>query len=420
MEVGPTGWVYLLVSALTLGAAVYSQANMMFLALGLLAGGLVVSLVWVWAGLRGLTLERETVSHGVAGEELVLHYRLRKRSRVPGFSLVLTETWGKGMRGYRRSGPMVQRPRRLKERPTGWVMHLPGGGVCHAQASCWPARRGVLDLQRVEVHTDFPFGLLRRVLVFDSPSEVMVLPRIRRMTRRAMAGVTRLDAGGFHHLDKEGGTEEFYSLRDYRKGDSLKVIDWKHTARTGKLLSRELTQPAPPTLRVLLDLGATAMEKADGPQREVDEKELLRIDRAVVLTASLLCDAVAAGYRVGLTVSGADVDPLAPHRSLPHRTEALERLAQLEPGTAPPITRYTGEAPSVIVRPGRGDTGRTIRAGRRAVELFGDDLELLTEYAQPEHVLRLHANPGREREPQAAIGSGSGSGVGGPALVPTR
>lgn len=404
MEVGPTGWVYLFVSALALLAAVYSQANMMFLALGLLVGGLVVSLLWVWAGLRGLELERLTVSHGVAGEELVLHYRVTKRSRVPAFSLVLTETWGKGMRGYKRSGPLAQRPPRLNARPIGWVMHLPGRGDCLAQASCWPARRGVLDLQRMEVHSDFPFGLLRRVLVFDAHDEVMVLPRIRRMTRRAMAGVTRLDAGGFHHLDKEGGTEEFYSLRDYRKGDSLKMIDWKHTARTGKLLSRELTQPAPPTLRLLLDLGAYAMDKADGPLRALDEEELLKVDRAVVLAASLLCDAIAAGYRVGLTVSGADCAALAPHRSLPHRTEALERLAQLEPGTGPSITRHTGEAPSVIVRPGGGDTGRTIRAGRRAVEMYGDDLEQLTEYAQPEHVLRQRAQPTQDRSTAGAKG----------------
>lgn len=398
MEVGPTGYAYLFVLLLSIGAAVYSQANMMFLAAGLLLGGLAVSVVWVWAGLRGLELERAAPTHGVAGEELVLHYRLAKRSRVPAFSLVLTETWGRGAKGYRTSGPLSHKPRRLLERPTGWVMHLPGRRVCQAQASCWPARRGVLGLQRVELHTDFPFGLLRRTLVFEDADEVLVLPRIRRMTRQAMTGIARLDAGGFNHLDKEGGTEEFYALRDYRKGDSLKVIDWKHSARTGKLLSRELTQPVPPTITILLDLGMFARASLDAPPRELGEDQLRQVDRAVALTASLICDAFIAGYRVGLTVSGAEGDPLKPHHSQPHRTLALERLARLVPGTAPAIERHTGEAPSVIVRPGRGG-GRTIRAGRRAFELYGDDLDKLTLYAKPEHVLRMHTAGPREPSP---------------------
>lgn len=391
MEVGPTGFAYLFVLLLAIGAAVYSQANMMYLAAGLLLGGLVVSILWVWAGMRGLRLERVAPSHGVAGEELVLHYQIEKRSRMPAFSLVITETWGRGTKGYRTSGPMAHKPQRLLERPTGWVMHLPGRHQCQAQSSCWPARRGVLPLQRVELHTDFPFGLLRRVLIFEEPGEVLVLPRIRRMTRQAMTGIGRLDAGGFDHLDKEGGTEEFYALRDYRKGDSLKVIDWKHSARTGKLLSRELTQPVPPTLMILLDLGMFARESVDAAPRELTEEQQKQADQAVALTASLICDAFIAGYRVGLTVSGAEGESLRAHHSPPHRTMALERLARLVPGTAPAIERYTGEAPSVIVRPGRGG-GRTIRAGRRAVELYGDDLERLTLYAKPEHVLRMHAS----------------------------
>lgn len=386
IEVGPTGVAYLVVTGMTLGAAVYTQANMMFLALGLLAGGLVASLLWLWVGMRGLTIERLSVAHGVSGEELVLHYQLEKRSRVPAFSLVVSETWGRGVRGFRYAGPMAERPRRLHAKPAGWVMHLGGGQSCQAQASCWPARRGTLVLERIELATDFPFGILRRVVSFDAPDELLVLPRIRRMTRQVLSAITRLDAGGYNHLDKEGGSEEFYSLRKYRKGDSLKVIDWKHSAKTNKLLSRELTQPIPPTLTILLDLSAYAPPAGGGESPKVTEDVQLEMDRAVALTASLVCDAYVAGYRVGLTVSGAAGEPLRPHRSLPHRTRLLETLANLEAGSAPALQRFTGDAPSVIVRPGGGNT-RAIRAGRRALELFGDDLDQLTTYAQPQALL---------------------------------
>jgi len=283
---------------------------------------------------------------------------------------------------------MAERPRRLLAKPKGWVMHLACRHVCQAQASCWPARRGTLPLQRIEVATDFPFGILRRVLVFEDPDEVLVLPRMRRMTRQAMSAITRLDAGGYNHLDKEGGTEEFYSLRKYRKGDALKVIDWKHSAKTNKLLSRELTQPIPPTLAILLDLSAYSPSTDDGDVPKISEEQQLEVDRAVALTASLICDAYVTGYRIGLMVSGAQGEPLRPHHSLPHRARALEMLANLEAGSAPPIQRFTGEAPSVIVRPGEGQANsRAIRAGRRALELFGNDLEQLTIYAPPHALL---------------------------------
>ncbi|MEM1354465.1 MAG: DUF58 domain-containing protein [Planctomycetota bacterium] len=384
LEVGPTGRVFLFVLALTLGAALFTQANLMFMALGLLGGLLLSSLVWAWLGMRGLELDRLPASHGVAGEELVLRYRLSKAGRVPVFSLVLTETWGKGRRGYKRAGPMKERPQRLLERPTGWVKHLARDAVCQAQSSCWPIRRGQLGLQAIELHSDFPFGVVRRVVVFEDPQEVLILPRLYRMTRQAMGAVTRLDAGGFHQLDKEGGSEEFYCLREYRKGDSMKIIDWKHSAKTGELRSRQLTQPVPPSLIIMLDLSNYAPANQDDavPQRTAEDE--YAIDRAISLAASLACDAYLAGYRVGLNIDGADTMPLRPHHSHPHRAAILETLALVRAGTLPSGVHAPSETPSVIVQAG-GERGSLRR--RRAVVLLGDELEKITVPIAPNQIL---------------------------------
>lgn len=396
LQVGPTGWAYLFVLLATSGAAVYTQANLMFLAIGLLIGGLIVSLLWVWLSLRLIELERIVPDHGVCGDELVIRYRLSKRSRLPSFSLILTETWGRGRTGYRKHGPMAQQPTRLSERPTGWVMHLGPGQTMQAQSSCWPTRRGELPLARVELHSDFPFGLVRRVLIFDLPDSVLVLPRLYRVTRGVMTKITRLDAGGYHQLDKEGGSEEFFSLRDYRMGDSLKVIDWKHSAKVGKLVSRELTQPVPPSLVIYLDLSAFArMDNEDKP-RPIDTEAMRRIDRAVDLAASLVCDAYQAGYRVGLIINGVDEPAMRAHHSLPHRGKLLQTLAKLTPGSAPAMQRYTGDAPSVIIRPDRGKS-QAVKTGRRAVVLSGEDLERLCMQTQSRFALAVHTKPAARR-----------------------
>ena len=370
LRIGPTGWAYLFILTAALGAALYTQANLMFLAVGLLAGALVVSLLWVWLSLRGVMLERMVPDHGVTGDELVIRYTLRKRSRLPAFSLVLTEAWP------RRKGPTTEHPPRLLERPTGWVMHLGSDQSVQAQASCWPTRRGDLELDRVELHSDFPFGLVRRVLVFRQADAVLVLPKLYRVTRRVMTSITRLDAGGYHQLDKAGGSEEFFALRDYRMGDGLKIIDWKHSAKIGKLVSRELTQPVPPSLIIYLDLSAFAPINEASPAALLTPEDLCRADRAIDLAASLVCDAYQAGYRVGLTVNGAEAPPLHAHHSLPHRGKMLETLARLVPGSAVAMRRYTGEAPSVIIRPDRIKT-QAARTGRRAVVLSGEDIEQL-------------------------------------------
>src|SRR5690606_21260727 len=114
-----------------------------------------------------------------------------------------------------------------------------------------------------------------------------------------------------------GGTEEFFGLRPYRFGDSFKTIDWKHSARTGSLISREFTQPSPPKIMLLLDLTRQEQPSPDPttdqhPKSDAQEGRPSRrrpkpsrpdphdpVERAISLAASLVCDAYFYGYQVG-------------------------------------------------------------------------------------------------------------------------
>lgn len=406
LTIGPSGGVYLFVLAASMVAAHYTQANLMFLVVGMLLGALLISLLWVWLTMRGIELERQPIDHGVTGDELVMRYLLTNQAKLPAFSLVLTETWSR-RRDAETTDPLRELPPRLLERPSGWVMHLGPGQSVQAQTACWPMRRGDLTLSHVALHSDFPFGLVRRVIRFDQPGSVLVLPRLYRVTRGVMTKITRLDAGGYHQLDKEGGSEEFFALRDYRMGDSLKVIDWKHSAKIGKLVSRELTQPVPPSLVIYLDLSEYAPARAGEAPPTLDAQAMRRVDRAVDLSASLVCDAYQAGYRVGLIVNGADVPPMRAHHSLPHRGRLLEALARLTPGSAPALQRYTGEAPSVIIRPGRTRT-QAVRSGRRAVVLSGEDLESLCIASDSRNLLAARTSPTARRLATPTLQSNAG------------
>ncbi len=364
-RVGPGGALYTVVTALILAVAIYGQTNLLFWSFGLMVGGLIVSASLSWLMLRGLEVERLLPAHGVAGEAMVLRYSIKNRKQwMPAFGVVICETWGRGGRGWRKTGPVAERPARLAGRPLGWVLHVgPNQGVL-AEAPCWPMRRGMLTFERVSVSTSFPFGVIRRIVDFELPGSVLVYPQLFRMNRRTIHRLAVTLSAGRRHIDRGGGSEEFFGMREYRPGDSMKMIDWKRTARTGELVTRELTQTTPPRLLVALDLSALpelppANTKPTKPRKgkPAPADPLLDAERAISLTASLVCDAHFNGYQTGLVVIGVPCMMFPVHHSLPHRTKMLETLSMLDLSSRtdkPPIGVGT---PSVVIRPGHAPSG---------------------------------------------------------------
>ena len=398
IQIGPGGMLYLIVALLLLGASIYTQANLLFWSFGLMVGGLMISILLSLLALRKLTVQRLLPGHGVVGEAMVIRYRLANRRRLmPGFNLVIREQWGKGRRGFRFAGPIAEHPQRLAGQPTGWVLHLGPSQTVQAEAMCWPLKRGMLKFERIEVSCSFPFGVIRKVLDIPQPDAVLVYPRLYRMNRRLLGRMTQVDMTGRKQLDRSGGTEEFFGLRPYRTGDSFKTIDWKHSARTGSLVSREFTQPSPPKIMLLLDL----TQKSSGARHEDAKADhgshlsrLLHgrrkmqpdrpdpndpIERAVSLTASLVCDAYFYGYQVGLVVAGARCLSFPLHHSLPHRAKILEALSTLDATVPASIDQTPITEPTVIVHSGAAQRAtadhRCLVLGAAHMEQFVREVE---------------------------------------------
>jgi uncharacterized protein (DUF58 family) len=362
-ELGPGGLMFFVVSVLILAVAIYSQAPLLFWAFGLMVGALIVSIFLSAMMLRHLSVQRIKPTHGVARESMLLRYQLFNPKRIiPAFGVVITETWGKGRQGWRKTGPVAATPARLKGRPLGWVVHVGPGQHIQAESPCWPLRRGYLTLEKIEVSTAFPFGILRRVRVFEAPGQVLVYPRLVRIDRQILFKLSDMDPFGRERIDRGGGHEEFYGLREYRPGDSMKTIDWKRTARTGQLVSREMTQPSPPKIMVALDLSDPALhiqidkpsgkksghpDQLENHDHQIDQ----HIEQAISLTASLVCDAYFHGYQIGLAVMGVPFTPFPVHHSLPHRTKMLEALSQLDASHRTGGAKHLPSRPSIIIRP---------------------------------------------------------------------
>ena len=393
-EVGPGGLLYLVITTLILATALYTQANLLFWAFGLMMGALAVSLFVSWQMLAGITVTRIISGHGVVGEAAVLRYRVRNRkSWMPLFGLVISENWGNG---WKDAGPIAEKPARLKGRPFGWTLHVGPNQTVQTQALCWPTRRGVMKFERVAVWTSFPFGIVQRIVEFEQPGTLLVYPQLFRINRRLLFSLATSDATGRKQIERPGGSEEFYGTREYRVGDSLKMIDWKRSARSGTLITRELNQPSPPRMMIALDLRKDALQRPPAPlkpqnwwqklfgvkpkQENVEQQISVEIERAISLVTSLVCDAHFQGYRVGMAVLGVPCVPFPVYHSLPHRTKLLEALATIDHGVTTKEVQALPAKPNVIVRPGKGEDIVMQGANTTTVLMAGNMDKYVTEF----------------------------------------
>lgn len=355
-----------MVSGVILASAIYTQANLLFWGFGLMVGGMIISISIAAITLRGLVVTRVVPAHCAAGEALPLGYEVHNRSWLPMFAVVLQESWGRGSGGWKTEGPAsgAGLDLMLGGPPQAWVLHVGAGQTTQTQAPCRPRRRGKLSFERVEASTSFPFSVLRKTMVFEQADEVLVFPYLYRVRRQLLAKLATSEGEGKHVEERPGGTEEFFGLREYRPGDSPRMIDWKRTARTGELVAREMTTPRPPSLSLVLDLRETPPMSV-GSKRQatqglveaaVSGRQLE--ERAVSLAASLICDAYLRGFRVGLRVMGLDCPSFRPRHSLLHRTQLLEALAEIElvPKQATPDGDSQLQRSEVVIWPGRGST----------------------------------------------------------------
>jgi len=339
--------------------------------------------------------------------------------------LLIQETWGRGANGWKRVGPVAERPAVLLAPPRGWVLHLGPNQSCQAEAPCWPTRRGPLDFEQIVISTSFPFNVIRKTVIVRQSQQVLVYPHLYRVNRRLISRLATVEVSGRHQTDRRGGHDEFYGLRDYRPGDSLKMIDWRRSARTGDLVAREMTKPSPPRMMVMLDLShrlpgveATGRQSRRGPRRsgppEALSPQQALEEQAVALAASLICDGYLHGFQVGLAVKGPPCPVYMPHHSLPHRARLFEALARLVPARRDLKAPPPAVEPSVVITTAAGDpagkrpgTGGAFERSGGAPVLHAAKLDDYVRAGDPAVLLSSRVRPTSRREElenRAAVG----------------
>lgn len=193
---------------------------------------------------------------GTAGQPLYYQVQVRNLTPRPQLGLTLLDNladprptfahWiafkiaeNRHVRPFRVSRNRPRSPFQVATVKAAPIPPLPAHGEASVTMELFPVRRGLIHFSGVTVACADPLGLFRSFKRFALPQTVLILPKRYPLPPIELPGQVRYQEGGVSLASNIGRSEEFVSLRDYRKGDPLRHIHWRSWAKTGKPIVKE-------------------------------------------------------------------------------------------------------------------------------------------------------------------------------------
>ena len=264
------------VSALIFGEKDLLRVAILLAALPLLAAAYVGRTRYRLSCSRSLQPHRVQVG---GSSRVVL--RLQNLSRLPTGTMLLED---------RLPYALGSRPRVVLERL----------GAHQASSVAYTVRadvRGRYEVGPLVVRLTDPFGLCELVRAFPSIDKLTVIPQVVQLPSVRLAG-EYAGTGDSRARSVAVHGEDDAATREYRRGDDLRRVHWRSTARTGELMVRREEQPWESRATVVLDTRLAA-HRGEGPTAS--------FEWAVSAAASIATHLRQAGYKLRL-VTGAGVD----------------------------------------------------------------------------------------------------------------
>ncbi|MGO4256142.1 DUF58 domain-containing protein [Marmoricola sp. RAF53] len=159
-------------------------------------------------------------------------------------------------------------------------LRLPAGERVRLTTPLLPARRGDLVTDRITVRLVGPLGLAARQAAVVVPGAVRVTPAFpsRRHLPSRLARLRELDGRAAVRIRGQG--TEFDSLREYVRGDDVRSIDWRASARSRNVVVRTWQPERDRRVVLVLDTSRTSAGRV-GDVPRLDSA----MDAALLLTA---------------------------------------------------------------------------------------------------------------------------------------
>lgn len=167
-----------------------------------------------------------------------------------------------------------------------------------------PARRGKGRTGGFDLRIAGPWGLAWRQERLELPWAVTVYPNLVGASVRALpTQATRRREAGFRNVRRLGEGRVFETLKEWVPGEDTRTIDWKATARRGKVMARQYEDERRQQVLIVIDAGRGMTAEAGGTPR---------LEAAIDAALQLAHSAVEHDDNVGLMVFADTVQTFVP------------------------------------------------------------------------------------------------------------
>jgi uncharacterized protein (DUF58 family) len=256
------GIIYLVAVFVLVLAAVNTGNNLLFLILACLLAGILVSGVLSRVVLTGIAMKFDLPEHIFAGQPVLAEIELRNEKQIwPSFSL-------------RVLGASKKSPTEILTRPV-FFPYVSRVSAARQKVELRFPQRGIYRQHAFGIRTRFPFGFFEKTRRVESNMEITVYPPVEP-TDQFYEVLPLLSGEMASHFRGRG--HELHSLRDYQPTDSGRLVDWKVTAKSGRLMVREFAREDERRVMLVLDPYIGKVTAAES---------VARFERAVSLAACI-------------------------------------------------------------------------------------------------------------------------------------
>lgn len=247
-----SGWLYLVSSSL----------------FALLIASAIVSRMTI----SNIELERSCAPEVFEGEPFKVSLRIRSKGHLPRYLLKVSDLQF-SKRGKKNAFELIRKSRGLLELfpqdetrngEEGAMEEFSGSvtverieprGFVDVDYRLVALKRGVFKRANIEISSMGFTGAWHSKRVLDLESPITVFPRIYEVSSFPFEPIATYSPVESYEWPRKGAGQDYFGIREYVRGDSLRHIHWKASAHQGKLVVKEFQQEFRPSAAIVLALG---------------------------------------------------------------------------------------------------------------------------------------------------------------------
>jgi uncharacterized protein (DUF58 family) len=300
--------------------AAYTRDPFVFTLVYLVAGAYLFGNYWNGRIMKGVHFKRAFTDHAFPGDQVTVRLELENKSYLPAAWLHIREMISWDMATSKNLQQVISMPPRSRHT---------------IQYALAPRRRGYYPIGPFQYSSGDLLGLSAEKSLELPPDYLTIYPRVFPLTKVRLRSHSPMGSLKHEQPIFEDPSRTI-GKRDYKTGDSLRRIDWKATANSGRLQVKQFEPSIALESVIFLNLNVN----------EYFYKSIYSgSELAISIAASLAAWIVSQKQSVGLITNGKDalspapkIQTLPPHKGRAHLMRLLEMLARVEVAESESLT----------------------------------------------------------------------------------